>query len=94
MGGTIQQHVGKKVGLVNLTGIGTWRSDPDGNLIFQNIWKIVIRAIVGNRFFREITRLISPQGTIFNKEDVYLMSLLSSISLITTSFSCVIEMFK
>jgi hypothetical protein len=35
MGGAIEQHVAEKLCLVNLTGICTWQSNPDGDLVFN-----------------------------------------------------------
>jgi hypothetical protein len=60
MRGAVQQHVGKKIGLVNLTGICARRSDSDGNFVFQEVRKIVIRTIPGNGLFLEIPSFVGP----------------------------------
>jgi hypothetical protein len=60
MWGAVQQHVGEKFGLVNLTGICTRRSDPDGYVFFQEVRKIVIRTISGNGFFLEFPSFVGP----------------------------------
>ena len=68
MGGTIEQHVGKKIGLVNLTGICARRSDPNGNIVFNYVWKVVVRAVPGYRRFFEIPSVVCPQCAIFNEK--------------------------
>jgi hypothetical protein len=70
MRGAVQQHVGKKFGLVNLTGIGARRSDPNGNVVFQEVREIVIRTIPGNGLFLEIPCFVGPQCTILDKENI------------------------
>ena len=37
MGSPIQDHIGIKIGLVDLTGLGTGNSDPDRDLLFDQI---------------------------------------------------------
>jgi hypothetical protein len=74
MRGAVQQHVGEKIGLVNLTSSGTGRSDPNGDFILLKIRKIVFRAIASYRFFREIAGIIGPLRTILDKKNVYLVS--------------------
>ncbi|MGB5424743.1 MAG: hypothetical protein WBN03_21430 [Desulfobacterales bacterium] len=73
MWGVVQQHVGEKFGLVNLTGICTRRSDPDGNVVFQEVRKIVIRTIPGNGLFLEIPSFVGSQRTVLDKEDIDLV---------------------
>jgi hypothetical protein len=75
MRGAVQQHVGEKVGLVNLTGICARRSDPDGNVVFQEVRKIVIRTIPGNGFFIEIQSFVGPSCTFLDKENIDLVPL-------------------
>lgn len=45
MGATVKNHVGEKRCLVNLTGSGTGRSDPDGDLVFDQVGQIVIGTV-------------------------------------------------
>ena len=47
MRSTVQYHIGKEFGLVRLTGLGPGDSDPDGDLLFHQIGKAIIRAILG-----------------------------------------------
>jgi hypothetical protein len=70
VGSTVEQHIGEKIGLVNLTGICTRRSDPDGDLVFHQVWKIIVRTIPGDGLFFEIPRVVCPQSTIFNEKNI------------------------
>jgi hypothetical protein len=70
MWGAIEHHVGKKSGLVNLTGICARGSDPNGNFVFEQVRKIVTGAIPGDSFFREISSVVSPECAIFDEKDM------------------------
>ena len=48
MGTPVQNHVGEKFGLVNLTILGAGDSDPDGHGLFHQIGEIVTGGIPGN----------------------------------------------
>jgi hypothetical protein len=75
MGSTVEQHIGKELGLVNLTGICARRSDPDGNFVFQEVREIVVRAVPGNGFFLEIPSFVGPQCAVLDKENIDLVTL-------------------
>jgi hypothetical protein len=51
MRSAVQDHIGKEFGLVQLTGLGTGDSDPDGDLVFNQIRQIIIGTISGSSFF-------------------------------------------
>jgi hypothetical protein len=70
MGGAIEYHVREKIFLVNLTSIGTWRSNPDWDFVFNQVRKIIIRDIPGYGLFFEIPGVVSPQRAVFNEKNV------------------------
>jgi hypothetical protein len=69
----IQDHIGKEFGLVHLTGLGAGDSDPDRNLIFYQIRQIVIRAVLGWGFHRQVSAGIGPVYPIINQKQIDLM---------------------
>lgn len=75
MRGAIKQHIVEKFRLVNLTGIGTRRSDPNGNLVFEYVRKVVAGAVSGYRLFREIPSVVGPQCAIIDEKDIDIVSL-------------------
>jgi hypothetical protein len=76
MGSTVEQHIGEKVGLVNLTGICAWRSNPYRDLVFHQIRKIILRTISSDGLFFEIPRIVGPQRAILNEKYVNAVSFL------------------
>jgi hypothetical protein len=74
MGCAIEHHVGKEFRLVNLTGICARRSDPDGNLFFEQVRKIVAGAVSGDSLFREIPGVVGPQCAVFDEKDMDIVS--------------------
>jgi len=74
----IEHHIGEKFGLVNLTSIGTRRSDPNGNLLFEYVRKIVAGAVSGDALFREIPSVVGPQCAILDEKDMDIMSFFMS----------------
>jgi hypothetical protein len=75
MGSAIQDHIGKKFGLVHLTGLGTGDSDPYGNLVFDQMRQIIIRAIPGGGFHGHVPAGIGPLDPVINEKDIHLVSL-------------------
>jgi hypothetical protein len=67
-------HVGIKVGLVYLTGIGTGRSDADGNLVFYQIRQVVSGAVTRAGAGFKIPCFIRPQHTVIVEKQVDLVS--------------------
>ena len=76
MWSTIEQHIGKELGLVNLTSIRARRSNPYRDLVFNQIGKIIIRTISGYGLFFEIPRVVGPQRAILNEKYVNVVSFL------------------
>jgi hypothetical protein len=73
---TVENHIGKEIGLVNLTGFGARQSDPDHDFIFLKIREIVLRAIPGDCLLGEVSRPVGPQRAVFDKKDVDLVAFL------------------
>jgi len=74
MGSSIQNHIGEKLCLVNLTGIGTGDSNSDWNLVFNQVGQIIIRTITGFCFDFKIPLGIRPINAIVNKKQIRLMT--------------------
>jgi hypothetical protein len=70
MGAAVQRHVGKKIGLVNLTGIGTGNSDPYGHIVCDQVGQVILGAISGLRFYFQISGFIPPQNGAVDKKQV------------------------
>jgi hypothetical protein len=64
----VEDHVGEKIFLVNLTSIGARNSDTDGNLAFDQKGQIIIGAITGLRADGQIPTLVGPHHAIVNQE--------------------------
>jgi hypothetical protein len=71
---SIQNHVGKKVGLVHLTGLGTGNSDPYRNFLFRQVKQIISGTVAGQRFLVHVPRLIRPTYSLPNEEKIYLVA--------------------
>ena len=71
----VQNHVGEKFGLVNLTRLDAGNSHPDRHVVFHQIGKIVIGAIAGAGFFIEMPCFVGPHDPAVNKKNVCLMAL-------------------
>ena len=76
MWSAVEQHIGKELGLVNLTGICAWRSNSYRDLVFHQIGEIIIRTISGYGLFFEVPRVVGPQRAILNEKYVNVMSFL------------------
>lgn len=74
MGSTVKNHVRIEVFLVNLTSLGTRNSNADWNLVLDQVWQIIIRAISGRRVDIQISSGISPIHTIVDKKHIRLVS--------------------
>lgn len=91
MGSTIEDHVGKEIFLVYLTSLGTRNSDPNWNLVFDQIGQIVIRAVTGWCFIIQIPSGICPTNAIVDKENIGLVSLrMSDFGELKTPRCCLI----
>jgi hypothetical protein len=75
MGAPIQNHIGKKFGLVHLTGLGAGNSDPDGDLMLHQIGQIVIGAIARGGFAGQIPGRVGPSDPVVNEKQINLMPL-------------------
>jgi hypothetical protein len=73
VGAAIQDHVGGKICLVNLTGIGAWNSDSNGNLLFNEIGEVIVWTVPGCRFDTQISFLVRPQYAVIYKKQVHRM---------------------
>ena len=74
MGSTIKDHVRKEFILVDLTSLRTRNSDANWNLVFNQVWQIIIWAITGWCFNIQISSVIRPTNAIVNKKDICLVS--------------------
>ncbi len=74
MGCTIKKHVRKEFFLVNLTSLGTRNSNANWNLVLDQVWQIIIRAISGWSVDIQISPGISPIHTIVDKKQIRLVS--------------------
>ena len=74
MRSAVQDHIGKEFGLVHLTGLGTGDSDPDGDLIFHQIGKIIIRTIPGYGFDGHVPAGIGPFYPIIDEKQIDLVT--------------------
>jgi hypothetical protein len=71
MGTSVKTHIGKELGLVNLTSLGAGNSDPNGDFLLHQIGEIVIRAITRDGFHTEVSGFVRPCYPTVNKEQVY-----------------------
>ena len=55
MRAALQNHIGEKLCLVNLTILGTGDSDPNRDVVLHEIGQIIVRAISGFRLLIEIS---------------------------------------
>jgi hypothetical protein len=91
MGTAIQSHVGEKFGLVNLTGVCAGNSDPDGDLVFNQIGQILVRAVTGGRLFIQISVFIGPGDTPIDKKHIRIVPFgMGDFSKLKTSGCCLI----
>jgi hypothetical protein len=70
MGAAIEHHVREKFRLVNLTGFGTWDSNPDGYLVLNQVRQIIIRTVTGRGFYPQVPLGIGPLDTIVNEKNI------------------------
>jgi hypothetical protein len=71
VGAAVEDHVAEEIVLVNLTSLGAGNSDPDGDLVFHQIVQVVVWAVSGGSFDREVPCLVGPQHAAVDKENVY-----------------------
>jgi hypothetical protein len=73
MRATGQNHVGEKLGLVNLTSLCAGDSNPDRDFVFHKIGKIITGTVSGFGFFLKISCGIRPHDTIVDEKQIYLV---------------------
>ena len=75
MWSSIQDHIVEKFRLVNLTSVRAWNSDPYGDLLFDQIWQVIVRAITCDGLHGKITCFVRPGDATVNEEKIAIMSL-------------------
>jgi hypothetical protein len=70
MGAPIEQHVREKFRLVDLTSFGAWDSNPDGHLVFNQVWQVIIRTVSGWGFHPQVPLGIGPVDAIVNEKNI------------------------
>jgi hypothetical protein len=81
VGSTVKDHVWKKFFLVNLTSRGTWNSNADGDMIFNQVWQIIIWTITGGGLDGQVPMLVGPGNAAVDKEEIDRMSFAVAASL-------------
>jgi hypothetical protein len=74
MRASVQKHVGKEFGLVNLTSLGAGNSDPDRDFMLYQVGQIILWTIAGYCFDRKIPGGIGPFHASVDKKNIYLVS--------------------
>jgi hypothetical protein len=94
MWAAVEQHIGKKLGLVNLTSLGTGDSNPNGDFLFNEIGQVVVGTVTGDRLLSEVPGLVCPGHSTVDEEQIHLVALgVSDLCKLKTSCRCIVVVF-
>jgi hypothetical protein len=70
---TVQLHIGKKIGLIELAVFGAWRADASFDFIVDQVRQIVLRAVTRGGFDGQVACFVGPGDPAIDKEQIDLM---------------------